>query len=105
MPLRTRLPGGLPLLIGALRRTRDKATGSLREASGTEVLRFPGSDRLAAASFGPIRQNCTLDGVLIHVGAPTTLCPSTLMTAAPSAGATRLANWHDVSRHTFMASA
>ena len=46
----------------------DMATGSLQEAGGAEILRFPGRERPEMASFGPFRQDGTLDGVLIRVG-------------------------------------
>lgn len=46
----------------------DMATGSIQEAGGAEILRFPGRDRTESTSFGPFREDCTFDGVLIRVG-------------------------------------
>ena len=63
-------PDEVVKLFAAINRrlAEDKATGSLCRAGGAEVLRFPGRDRPTAASFGPFRQDCTFDGVLIRVG-------------------------------------
>ena len=46
----------------------DNAIGSLRESTGTEVIRFPGRERLQPLTFGPFNQPGILDGVLIRVG-------------------------------------
>ena len=46
----------------------DKATGSLNESRGGEVILFPGSTRPAPVTFGAFNQLCVLDGVLIRIG-------------------------------------
>ncbi len=46
----------------------DNAIGSLRESTGSEVIRFPGRERLQPLTFGPFNQPGILDGVLIRVG-------------------------------------
>ena len=50
------------------RLAEDEATGSLLDAGGAEVLRFPRRERTTLPSFGPLRQDSTCDGVLIRVG-------------------------------------
>ena len=46
----------------------DKATGSLHESGGGEVIQFPGSTRPAPVTFGAFNQLGVLDGVLIRIG-------------------------------------
>ena len=46
---------------------KDGATGSLRDDAG-EVIKFPGRDKPPPQTFGPFKQPCTFDGVLIRVG-------------------------------------
>lgn len=46
----------------------DRATGSLCEGGGAEVIRFPGCDQALPLRFGPFNQPGVLDGVLIRVG-------------------------------------
>ena len=59
-------------------------------------------NRLAAAPFGPFRQDCTLD-VLIRVGRRDDTVPVHLDDGGTIHGAMQLAKWRDVLRHTFMA--
>ena len=46
----------------------DRATASLRETDGTEILFFPGPERGQPPTFGPFRQDGVFDGTLIRVG-------------------------------------
>ncbi len=50
------------------RLAQDDATGSLRDDSGAEIIKFPGRDMPAPQTFGPFKQLCAFDGVLIRVG-------------------------------------
>ena len=50
------------------RLAKDKASASLREADGAEIVPFPGVGEPAGLSFGPFRERGILDGVLIRVG-------------------------------------
>ena len=47
---------------------QDGATGSLRDDGGAEIIPFPGRDKPPPQTFGPFKQPCTFDGVLIRVG-------------------------------------
>ena len=51
-----------------LRLAKDNATGSLMEAGGNEIIHFPGRDKPPPRTFGPFKQLCAFDGVLIRVG-------------------------------------
>ena len=57
-----------PLKAINLRLAKDKASGSLREAGGHEVIHFPGCKQHQPRTFGPFRQQGTFDGMLIRVG-------------------------------------
>jgi hypothetical protein len=46
----------------------DNATGTLTSVEDSNVIRFPGKDRLELIAFGPFRQDGTLDGQLLRVG-------------------------------------
>ena len=50
------------------RLAKDGATGSLRDDVGAEIIPFPGRDKPSPQTFGPFKQPCTFDGVLIRVG-------------------------------------
>ena len=51
-----------------LRLAKDKATGSLKEDGGGEIIHFPGCSQPQPRTFGPFRQQCAFDGMLIRVG-------------------------------------
>lgn len=51
-----------------LRLAKDKATGSLMEDGGGEIIHFPGCSQPQPRTFGPFRQQCAFDGMLIRVG-------------------------------------
>lgn len=57
-----------PLRAINLRLAKDNASGSLMEAGGDEIIRFPGCGQPQPRTFGPFRQQCTFDGMLIRVG-------------------------------------
>ena len=50
------------------RLAQDDATGSLRDDGGAEIIKFPGRDMPAPQTFGPFKELCAFDGVLIRVG-------------------------------------
>ena len=50
------------------RLAKDDATGRLSDGSGAEIIVFPGRDRPRPRTFGPFKQLCSFDGVLIRVG-------------------------------------
>ena len=50
------------------RLAKDNATGRLRDHSNAEVIFFPGRDRPRPRTFGPFKQLCSFDGMLIRVG-------------------------------------
>ena len=50
------------------RLAQDGATGSLCDDVGAEIIPFPGRDKPSPQTFGPFKQPCTFDGVLIRVG-------------------------------------
>ena len=47
---------------------QDDATGRLRDDRGAEIIYFPGRDRPQPKTFGPFKELCAFDGVLIRVG-------------------------------------
>ena len=50
------------------RLAQDDATGRLSDRSGAAVIVFPGRDRRRPRTFGPIKELCSFDGMLIRVG-------------------------------------
>ena len=50
------------------RLAQDRATARLRNGRGTEIIYFPGRDKPPSQTFGPFKQQCAFDGVLIRVG-------------------------------------
>lgn len=46
----------------------DNAIGKLTGHSGNNVINFPGRDRIAPATYGPIVKEGDLDGILIDIG-------------------------------------
>lgn len=50
------------------RLAKDGATGRLSDRGGAEVINFPGCDRPRPRTFGPFKQFCSFDGMLIRVG-------------------------------------
>ena len=50
------------------RLAEDDATGRLSDGSGAEIVIFPGRDRPPPRTFGPFKQLCSFDGMLIRVG-------------------------------------
>lgn len=50
------------------RLAKDNATGQLRDHRDAEVIIFPGRDRPRPRTFGPFKQLCSFDGMLIRVG-------------------------------------
>ena len=50
------------------RLAKDAATGRLLNHRGAEVINFPGRDVPHSPTPGPIKQWCSLDGVLVRVG-------------------------------------
>ena len=57
-----------PLKAINRRLAKDNASGSLREAGGHEIIHFPGCKQHQPRTFGPFRQQCAFDGMLIRVG-------------------------------------
>ena len=50
------------------RLAKDNATGRLRDDRDAEIIIFPGRDRPRPRTFGPFKQLCSFDGMLIRVG-------------------------------------
>ena len=50
------------------RLAQDGATARLRNSRGAEIIYFPGRDKPPPQTFGPFKQQCAFDGVLIRVG-------------------------------------
>ena len=50
------------------RLAQDDATGRLSDRSGAEVIVFPGRDQPRPSTFGPIKELCSFDGMLIRIG-------------------------------------
>ena len=50
------------------RLAKDDARASLQEEDGAEIVPFPGVEGTLGLSFGPFREQGTVDGVLIRVG-------------------------------------
>ena len=50
------------------RLAQDDATGRLRDDRGAEVIYFPSRDKPQPQTFGPFKELCAFDGVLIRVG-------------------------------------
>ena len=50
------------------RLAQDDATGSLCDDGGAEIIKFPGRDMPVPQTFGPFKELCAFDGVLIRVG-------------------------------------
>ncbi len=50
------------------RLAKDNARASLRQPDGETIVSFPGIDRPAGHTWGPLREHGVLDGVLIRVG-------------------------------------
>ena len=50
------------------RLAKDGATGRLTDHRGAEVIFFPGRDRPRPRKFGPFKELCSFDGMLIRVG-------------------------------------
>lgn len=50
------------------RLAKDNATGRLSDRSGAEVICFPGRDRPSPRTFGPFKELCSFEGMLIRVG-------------------------------------
>lgn len=50
------------------RLAKDDATGRLSDDGGAEVIYFPGRERQPPRTFGPFKQLCSFDGMLIRVG-------------------------------------
>jgi hypothetical protein len=46
----------------------DNATGQLTDANSEVIIPFPGRDRVAPLSFGPFKQDGSLEGQVIRVG-------------------------------------
>ena len=63
-------PSDVVRAFNALNRylAEDNAAGSLQKTEGAEVIRFPGCERPAPATFGAFNQLGVLDGVLIRIG-------------------------------------
>lgn len=47
---------------------KDNAKGRLIGEAGAVIIPFPGRERIEPASYGPVRQDGTIDGQLIRVG-------------------------------------
>lgn len=58
---------------------RDNASGSLLEASGAEIIPFPGNKRIVEQTYGPFNQPGVIDGVVIRLGGKGKFVPVTLM--------------------------
>ena len=50
------------------RLAKDDATGRLTDHRGAEIIFFPGRDRPRPRKFGPFKELCSFDGMLIRVG-------------------------------------
>lgn len=61
------------------RLAQDNATATLGDPSGGTMLAFPGRERRRPITYNSIRQQGSLDGVLIRIGGRTERVPATLM--------------------------
>ena len=62
-------PGDVAAVVESInaRLDKDGATGKLGERD-SQIIYFPGRDRPAPRTFGPFKQLCAFDGVLIRIG-------------------------------------
>lgn len=61
---------------------KDEATGRLADREGAEIIIFPGRDRPPPRTFGPFRELCSFDGMLIRVGGKDDTVPVHLQAGA-----------------------
>ena len=81
----------------------DNASGILMEASGAEIIPFPGINRLTEPEFGPFNEAGSIDGVVFRVGGQTKSVPVHLQTRSgfePHCHATRDVA-RELARHIF----
>lgn len=57
----------------------DNASGTLTSESGCEIIQFPGRNRPKPITYGPVKQQGSLDGVLIRIGGKDETVPVSLM--------------------------
>ena len=65
-----------------IRLGKDGATGRLRDERDAQIIYFPGRDRPQPRSFGPFKQTCAFDGVLIRIGGKDDTVPVHLQAGA-----------------------
>lgn len=58
---------------------KDNASGTLINGSGCKIIQFPGRDRPKPLIYGPVKQQGSLDGVLIRIGGKDETVPVSLM--------------------------
>ena len=63
-------PGDVAAVVESInaRLDKDGATGKLGDERDSQIIYFPGRDRPAPRTFGPFKQLCAFDGVLIRIG-------------------------------------
>jgi len=59
--------------------SQDNASGVLVNENGCEVIQFPGRNRPKPVTYGPIKQQGSLDGVLIKIGGKDSTVPTAIM--------------------------
>ena len=64
------VPGDVAAVVESINRRLDKdgATGRLSDEHDDQIIYFPGRDRPVPRTFGPFKQLCAFDGVLIRIG-------------------------------------
>ena len=58
----------------------DNTSGVLMEATGAEIIPFPGVNRLTEPEFGPFNEAGSIDGIVFRVGGQTKMVPVLLQT-------------------------
>ena len=64
------MPGEVAAVVESINRRlgKDGATGRLSDEHDDQIIYFPGGDRPVPRTFGPFKQLCAFDGVLIRIG-------------------------------------